>query len=444
MNSSMTLAITGDSIINRRVSVYHDDPFVALIKVIREADVSYTHLETLIHDYDGPEIYPAAHAGGTWMRSPRYVLDELKWAGFDIVSCAANHTLDYSYGGLFSTIDALNEAGLPHAGIGRNLAEAREPAYLDTEKGRIALISMCSSFASWGAAGEARRDIKGRPGLNPLRYYYMADKEITQSLKKLCDIFGFRYSKNGKVWLFGIPGIGNQLYKVVEGKKKGVYRVAEEADVEGNLISLRDARQQADYVLVHLHTHEWECGKAMDVPARFVSPLARRCIDEGADAFIGQGAHMLRGVEIYKSKPIFYDINNLFSMSSTTTKLPSDYYWNESYLYYGAHIRDWDAVPSYAFSTRSAANAKRMPKGPKDAVKGSVVAVCTFDGQRRLTEMKLYPVGMIRKPRSQTGRPLLADGEEGKKIITYFGRVSARFGTKIDYKDGVGYVRIEQ
>ena len=172
MSKEFTLAITGDSIINRRISVYTEERLLSLVKVIRDADVAYTHFETLVHDYEGSEVYPAAEAGGTWMRSPRWVVDELKWAGFDIVSLACNHVMDYSYGGLYSTWKALDEAGLPHAGTGRNLGEAREPVYLDTGKGRVALISMCSTFVGWARAGEARRDVKGRPGLNPLRFYY--------------------------------------------------------------------------------------------------------------------------------------------------------------------------------------------------------------------------------------------------------------------------------
>ncbi len=128
MESRFTIAITGDAIINRRISVYSEERFLSLIKILRDADVAYTHLETLIHDYEGPEIYPAVEAGSTWMRSPRFVADELKWAGFDIVSHASNHALDYSYGGLFATWKALDEAGLAHAGTGMNLGEAREPA----------------------------------------------------------------------------------------------------------------------------------------------------------------------------------------------------------------------------------------------------------------------------------------------------------------------------
>ena len=73
-----------------------------MIKILRDTDIGYTHLETLMHDYDEAEVYPAAAAGGTWMRSPRFVADELKWAGFNMASHASNHALDYSYGGLIS------------------------------------------------------------------------------------------------------------------------------------------------------------------------------------------------------------------------------------------------------------------------------------------------------------------------------------------------------
>lgn len=58
------IAVTGDSIINRRISVVEDPNFLALVKVLREADVSYTHFESLIHDFDGPEVYPEQRLAG--------------------------------------------------------------------------------------------------------------------------------------------------------------------------------------------------------------------------------------------------------------------------------------------------------------------------------------------------------------------------------------------
>lgn len=442
MQTKFSLAITGDSILNRRLSVHSEEGLLSLVKIIRDADVAYTHLETLIHDFDGPEVYPAAEAGWTWMRSPHFVADELKWAGFDIVSHASNHSLDYSYGGLISTWKALDEVGLPYAGTGRNLGEAREPAYLDTGKGRVALISMASTFTGWARAGEARRDVKGRPGLNPLRFYYVVDADTMETLKQFAIKLGWWVLQTDKTWLFNPPGLHNTIYKFVEGDQPGVSTVAEEDDVEGNLQSIRGARRQADYVLVHLHNHEFDPDKGLSVPAKFVPPFARACIDAGADVFVGEGSHsLLRGIEMYKNKPIFYDPGDFIGMSNTVTRLPADFYWRAGY---SPEVRRWEATPADAFDGRAALPPPLNPPGGNRSspVIGSVVAVCLFGAEGRLTELKLYPTIMVLEPRSQIGLPLLADAEMAEKIIKYLGELSAPFGTKIDFKDGIGLVKL--
>ena len=86
---NINVSLSGDSIISKKISVCREENFLKLIDVIREADVAYTHLETNILNYSDPEVYPAAEAGWTWMRSPMFLADELKWAGFDIVSHAS-------------------------------------------------------------------------------------------------------------------------------------------------------------------------------------------------------------------------------------------------------------------------------------------------------------------------------------------------------------------
>jgi len=80
-----------------------------MLEIIRETNAAYTNMEVLLHDYEG---YPAANSGGTWMRADPQMAEELAWAGFDMVSLANNHTLDYGVGGLRATIDALNAADL--------------------------------------------------------------------------------------------------------------------------------------------------------------------------------------------------------------------------------------------------------------------------------------------------------------------------------------------
>jgi len=447
MKAHFSVAVTGDSIINRRLSVYSEKRFLDMVKVLRDADVAFTHLETLIHDYDGDEVYPAAEAGWTWMRSPRFVAEELKWAGIDIVSHASNHSLDYSYGGLYSTWKALEAAGLPYAGTGKTLGEARDAAYLETGKGRVALISMTSSFTGWARAGETRRDVKGRPGVNPLRFSYRVDADTLKTIKQVAIKLGWWVAQTDRVWLFNPAGIHNTIHKFVEAEEPGIVPVANEDDIEANLRSVRNARRQADCVLVHLHCHEWDPGKGLSAPPRFVPPFAKLCIDSGADVFIAEGSHApLRGVEIYKKKPIFYDPGDFILMSNTVTRQPADFYWREGY---DAEARRWEATPADGFDARSPllhGGGQINPPGGyfSEPVLGAVIGLCSFGHAGELVELKLYPVdvSMVREPRAQSGLPMLAEGDAARRLIEYMGELSAPFGTNIKYENGVGVVAL--
>jgi poly-gamma-glutamate capsule biosynthesis protein CapA/YwtB (metallophosphatase superfamily) len=451
MAGEINIAIAGDSILNKRVSVCQDQRFLKLIEAIRGADLGYTHLETLIHDYDGPEIYPGAEAGWTWMRSPKYIVDELKWSGFQMVSHASNHALDFSFGGLKSTWAALKEGGLVYAGTGNNLAEARAPAYLETTKGRIALISSCSSFTGAAKAGEQRADMQGRPGLNPLRYYWKADGETIELIKQLMFKLGWTLEHIGKTWLFYAPGIHMATYRVDEGDQPGVTTAADENDVEGHLRSIREAKRQADWIIIHSHNHEWDANKDLSQPPQFVIDFARQCIDAGADVFVSQGSHsFMRGLEVYKNKPIFYDPGDFYFMSNGVPRLPTDFYMRPGY---GPEVKDLRATASDGLDARiklpiplnptlGAKGGERALSGMSQGGPGSAVAICSFSGDKKLTELKLLPFVLQRQPRAQAGIPLMADDKTGRKIIEYMAAASTDFGTKIDYKDGVGLVKV--
>ena len=59
-----------------------------------------------------------------------------------------------------------------------------------------------------------------------------------------------------------------------------------------------------------------------------------------------------------------------------------------------------------------------------------------------VTLQVLHPVTVRLKPRSQSGFPMLADDETGRRIIDLLAELSAPFGTKIEFKDGVGFVKL--
>jgi len=425
---------TGDSFITMRQSIHDEPGFAKMLKIIREADVAFTNLEMNLHDYE-EDCYPAAESGGTYTRAPPSMLDELLWMGFDIFSTANNHSVDYMYGGLFSTINHLDASGVPHAGTGRNLAEARAPAYLETDRGRVALISACSSFASFGRAGEARRDMRGRPGLNPLRYetWFEAKEETLSKLRQVEEELS-------------LPEVHQEpdsyhflTNKFVAGDKPGPHTRPNKGDIEGNLASIKDAEKQADWVLVTLHAHEGRPGDD-ERPAEFVETFARACIDAGAHCFIGHGHHAMRGIEIREGRPIFYGLGNFIFQNETVYKMPADFY--ERYK-----LDPYSGAVSDVYDAR-----QRAPPRPGYPVHKwftedekywrSVLPMMEFEGER-LRELRLYPVELGQgKPRSQRGRPMMAEGELGEQILGVIKDLSKPYGTEITIRDNVGTVKL--
>jgi hypothetical protein len=72
----------------------------------------------------------------------------------------------------------------------------------------------------------------------------------------------------------------------------------------------------------------------------------------------------------------------------------------------------------------------------------AVIAVCSYGDGWQLNQVKIYPVTVRLKPRSQSGFPMLADDETGRHIIDLLTELSAPYGTKIEFKDGVGFVKL--
>ena len=78
------------------------------------------------------------------------------------------------------------------------------------------------------------------------------------------------------------------------------------------------AKRHNDIVIVALHNHDLSHHRAygiQDTTPANDQIMYRRAIDAGADMVIGSGPHVLRAIEIYKGKPIFFSLSN----SSTNT-----------------------------------------------------------------------------------------------------------------------------
>jgi poly-gamma-glutamate capsule biosynthesis protein CapA/YwtB (metallophosphatase superfamily) len=426
-SDNFRFALAGDSIIDRRISVYDEPGYLQMFDRIRSADAAFTNFEMLVHDFEFPG---APVSGGTYMGAPAWVLDELKWGGFRLFGIANNHAFDFGTEGLLNNLRNLRQAGVVFAGAGENLARARAPGYLDTKKGRVALIACASTFSILSPAGVQRPDMKGRPGLNPLRFKttFTVDPATLSSLRTLGQANG---GEGGAPAGDGDVRFLGATFRA--GDKPGVTTEPDAQDVKEIAAEIREARRMADWVMVSIHAHEGAPGDR-EAPAQFLVTFAHAAIDAGADLFVGHGPHVLRAIEIYKGKPIFYSVANFIFQNESLAFQPQ-----ESYDPYKLPL---EATTADYFDARSANDTRSFPADQK--VWESVVAEAVFNSKRELQDIQLYPITLgFRESRTKRGRPLPATGELAVSIIDRMSRLSKVMGTNVAFQDGKGVVKVE-
>ncbi len=430
-----SLAAVGDVIMNRRLAPFDqpsDPAFHGLASLIRGADAAFLNLEQSVFRFTEFDGWPAAERGGNYEVGPPETLADLQAMGFDLFNQANNHTTDYGVAGLRATIRLLDEMGLVHSGAGDNLGWASRPGYLDTAKGRIALIGMASTFQPMSRAGAASLDVMGRPGLNPLRI----DRRIEASLQTLelvrevARAYGESVddSTPDEVELLGAT--------IFPGNRDQVIETVNPNDQARILREVRNASDQADHIVVNSHSHEPNVDSL--TPPDWLVSFAHEVIDAGATTFAVHGPHRLRGVEIYKGRPIFYSLGNFIFHIETIDPMPADI--REQY------DMGMDSLASEIYDTRfevdENGNATTgYPAGPQWY--RSVLAVAEFRGAEAV-EIRFHPIELgWRMPRSQRGTPRLAPEPLAREIIEHLAELSEPFGTEIRYEGGVGVWRAD-
>ena len=417
--SLLRLALAGDAIITRRLSVYREPAFLRLMDLVRGADAAFVNLEMLFHDF---EPYPMNESGGTYMRAEPALLRELTWAGFDMVARANNHAGDYGVEGMRLTSKHVVAAGLVEAGVGEDLAEAREARYLETAKGRIALISVASTFPDHSRAGRARGGVRGRPGLNPLRFTttYTVTRARFDLLRATLQELGLRAGEGDRLAFMGST--------FVVGDSPGVRTEPRQEDVEEIVAVVKGASALADQVLVTFHGHEGRPGDRF-VAGRLPRDVrARRGRRGGHARRRARARTCCEGIELYKGKPIFYSIGDFIFQNETVLRLPSENY--EPYdLGPAAQVSD--------FNARRYDNDRRGFPAERE-IWEAIVAVPSWHSGR-LAAVELHPITLgFGKPPAERGRPQLAEGDLAQKIIGDLARLSAPFGTTITFEQGIG------
>ena len=435
MARRFVVTATGDALITRRLPEYRDAAFTGLVDRIRATDVAFTNMEMVLSRYRGT---PVTESGGMNLSADPGVARDLQRLGFNLTAFANNHTLNYGIEGCLATLDALAEMDFICAGAGRTLAEARLPAFLETPAGRVGLVGCASSFARGQQAGIQRDDAPGRPGLNPQRFetLYVVDQEHMDAIKRIAERTGVDKMRQFGYWMgfYEPPKREGQFdfaqRSFIVGDEFGIRTEAHPGDLAGNVRAVQHSVETADLTLVSIHAHEQ--GAERWIPADFIVEFAHACVDAGADMVIGHGPHLLRGLEIYQGKPIFYSVGNFIFQYEYLTRLPADDY--ES-LHADAGMTAPEVFRQISQDMTRSFPADRL-------YWETVLPLVTFeDHQVRSIELLPLTLGFGRRwPDRGLGR--LADPRLGGEILSWMAELSAPFGTTIHVEDGVGHVQL--
>jgi poly-gamma-glutamate capsule biosynthesis protein CapA/YwtB (metallophosphatase superfamily) len=357
----LSITLTGQSTIRTDVRV-HTPAIVSTVAPLLTGDVVFTNFEAAVVEKD------QSTRDGQFL-SPPESIDALKALGFNLLSLSNNHSWDLKVPGVQNTLRAADRVSLAHAGTGNTLDEASGPGYLRTPKGTVALVAMASGFVPEGGSATP-----SRPGVNELR----------------------------------IDG-GNTPNK---------------EDAQRILQSIRTASARADLVIVYQHNHVFDkpFGTIMreELPERLVPPEWLKAwthteIDAGADIVVMHGAPLLHGVEIYRGKPIFYDLGNFFfQVPPTTILLDEPIIWES-------------AVASVEFRGKSLQSVTFRP-----------IAMNKI-GEGQPDAHDPYANNLFLQTR---GLPKLATGEQAHYILERLANLSKPFGTTMVVTGETAQIRL--
>ena len=420
ITAPFTVAAVGDIIELR--PLYSSDPrFQQLVDRFHNADVGFGNMECSLIDFD--------HFGGPVIgfEAPIETGDAIKSMGITLVNHANNQALVGGLEGMFSTDRALDKLGIVHAGTGRDLQSARAAAYQEIPKGRVALVGINADDDSYNITKSpaTNRDgnLGGAPGVNVLHltaYRVVTPDQLAQMRSIAGSVYGhagaappasasgparFKYFDN---WFESGPDPGGVDYEI---------NAKDEQDI---LASIRNGKVYADFLIATIHTHQltfFSTATNTEIDHKipgFLVQLAHDAIDAGADMFIAHGVHALRGIEIYKGKPIFYGLSNFI-------------------FEYGLQLSGHDTFE----------NEQRVARLENPATNESVQTTTTFEGGR-LKEIRLNPVdlGGPHRPISQVGIPLATDGQDAQRTLKEMQDLSSPLGTTISIENNVGVIRV--
>lgn len=253
---AITVLGTGDLLIDR------EEPatiFQHVSDVLKSADIAFTNSEQTFAE--GGYLI-RGHGTNSESRNLPAVIS----AGFDVISLANNHTLDWGIEALLATLDKLKKAGLPYVGAGKDIKEARRPVILERKGNRVGFLAFSSVHPKGYEAGQEK------PGLNPIRIWTIYEQTDYQP-----------------------------------GTPPRIVTIPYKEDLATMVDSIRKLKREADVVIVSMH---WGQHIIPRVIPEYCIDVGHAAVDAGADLILGTHTHIGKGIEMYRGKAIFYSTGN--------------------------------------------------------------------------------------------------------------------------------------
>lgn len=177
-NSEVIVSAVGDMMLDgssRRVlsAQGYDYPFAQVRQFFSASQIVFGNLEGPLTTRGTPEQDKTY----VFRSPPEQVGNALKAAGFNVVTLANNHTLDYGADGLAQTMATLDALGIRHVGAGHDLAAARRPALMMANGQRVAVLGYSMTLPENFFAG------RNRPG-TAFAHEHQVREDIKQAREK--------------------------------------------------------------------------------------------------------------------------------------------------------------------------------------------------------------------------------------------------------------------
>ena len=429
----MKMTATGDSILTQGYQKGGYEGQKVLQDFIAKGDAKFGNLEICITDWTA---WGSTYCGGLWMSTTPDKLNQIVDYGFNFMGFANKNTRDYGAEGRRQTLENTSHFDISVTGAGENLGKASEPVYRDFAGGRVALVALTSSLDDSARAGYGSEYVPGRPGVNPLRFssHITVTKEhfdILDQITKTTQVNGQRdfSRKNGFAPALAdneLDFAGTKVF-LSENSKEETITACNKEDLERTCKAIRDAKaQQADYVVVMIHTHQCD-GWNVTQPAKFIVDFCHACVDAGADLIIGGGTHEFKPIELYKGKPIFYSLGNFIFQLRGLLHVPEEH----RHVHNTHGLSDMESI---------AAQFKGWEKGlwvQKECFWGIIPYLEFDDG--KLSKVEMLPIDLgFEKGVQYKGLPYAADKDVAKQIYASLKELSEPKGVKLTQReDGI-------